>query len=113
MAKYLYRFYSEQNLAETWRDADDIHTEEIAYFTTRKKAKEFVIDFLRKELNYVVDNCGFDEEYRRKQHKETEETLSKLKIKFNENNEWWWTSGGSWAVYYCLKKVELNNQLDK
>jgi len=108
MNKYIYKFYSEVNYAETCRDADDIHIKDLGYFTSFKKTKEFIIDYLRKKLNYVIDTYNFSEDFRKQQREETEEILSKLKIKFNENNKWCWTRGGSWATFYYLEKVKIN-----
>lgn len=107
MGKYIYRFYWGANYAITWRDPDDIHIEDIAYFTTIKKAEKFIIDYLRKELNYVVDNIDFFAgDYRLKKHKETEEQLPK-KIKLDKNGQWYFTNGGSWARTYILERKEV------
>lgn len=106
MGKYIYRFYKEKDLAENWRDTRNIETEDIKYFKSLKEAKDFIINYLRKEMNYIVDTCNFSKEYREQRHKETEEKLPKT-IKFNKDNLWMFSELGSWAVFYYLKRILL------
>ena len=106
MGKYIYRFYKERDLAENCRDARNVETEDIKYFKSLKEAKDFIINYLRKEMNYVVDTYNFSKEYKERRHKEIEEKLPKA-IKFNKDNLWMFSEFGSWAVFYYLKRILL------
>lgn len=102
----VFKFYSGVNYAENARDKDNIVLEDIAYFSTLEKAENFIIDYLRKNLNWVVDNCNFTEEYKKEYKNKTEEILPK-KIILDNKNKWYFYENGSWAKTYCLEKIEV------
>jgi hypothetical protein len=45
-----YRVYTQQNSADTWRDADDIIIKELCYKKSRESAKKFMMDYIKENF---------------------------------------------------------------
>ena len=69
----VYRIYKQMNAADTWRDPDDIHIEELGYKQSLNDALEFVQDYITKNFfrkdtkihkrkdgtYYAIDMCSY------------------------------------------------------
>ena len=104
----MYKFYSKRNMAETWRDPDDIRIDDEHYFQTFEGARDFILKFLEDKWNFVVsEKFNFPDEYREKHKAQTAERLKNVADSLHaEQDNWLLQEMGSWAPCYYLKKVE-------
>lgn len=78
--KYIYRLYTQYNNADNIRDVSNIVEENLAYFDDFEKAKQYIKELLGDIPKEIV---------------------------LDEDGEWVYTKGGSWALYYILKRYEM------
>lgn len=69
----VYRIYKQMNAADTWRDPDDIHIEELGYKQSLEDSLVFVQDYITKNFfrkdtkiskrsdgsYYAIDMCSY------------------------------------------------------
>jgi hypothetical protein len=107
----MYKFYSKRNMAETWRDSDDIRIDDEHYFETFEGARKFILKFLEDKWNFIVsEKFNFRDDFRKKHRLETAERLKEVEFSLRvEQDKWHLQEMGSWAPCYYLKKVEVED----
>lgn len=81
---FVYILTSTKNTAETWRDEDNIITEQLGVFSSVKKAIEYAES--TNSLFHILPNSGWWE---------------------NEDGTIEGTTGGSWATVYRITKQQV------
>ena len=84
----IYKFYSVRNLAETWRDPDEIVYSDEAYFSSFEKMEKYVLEFLKNRYQKQKD--------------------IPTNIKLNETGRWHYDVFGSWAPTYYVEEIETD-----
>lgn len=84
----MYKFFAQRNLAETWRDPDQIEISEEKYFSSFENLCKYVIPYLNNKI--------------------TEDTEKITEIKLDKNNKWHYSIFGSWMPTYYIEKITLD-----
>lgn len=82
----IYKFYSVRNLAETWRDPDEIVYEDEYYTSSIMEMERYALNFLKENYPYY--------------------DLPKS-IELNDKGEWHFDIFGSWLPTYYIKEIEM------
>lgn len=77
--KYIYRLYTQYDSSDNMWHESNIVEENLAYFDDFEKAKQYIKRLINVQEDIVLDN----------------------------NGEWVYTEGGSWALFYILERKEL------
>lgn len=84
----IYKFYSVRNLAETWRDNDELEYSNETYFTSFENMEKYVLGFLKHHWG---------------KFQEIPED-----IELNETGRWHYSVFGSWMPTYCVEEIETD-----
>lgn len=82
----IYKFYSIRNLAETWRDPDELVYGDEFYSTSKHTMEQYVLKFLKD--NYP--NLELPKE-----------------IELDTEDKWHFDIFGSWMPTYYIEKIEV------
>lgn len=83
-----YKFYGEVNLAETWRDPDEIKHFAEQIFTDFDKVSKYAIDFINSKIS------------------DDKEKINEIVL--DDNGSWQYSFMGSWAPTYYIETIEIN-----
>lgn len=82
----IYKFYSVRNLAETWRDSDDLVYGDEFYSTSKQAMEQYVLKFLKDNYPNLV--------------------LPK-EIELDNKGNWCFDIFGSWMPTYYIEEIEV------
>lgn len=83
-----YKFYGKVNLAETWRDPDEIKYFAEQIFTDFDKVSNYAINFINSKIS------------------DDKEKIRKIEL--DAKGSWHYSFMGSWAPTYYIETVEIN-----
>lgn len=83
-----YKFYGVRNMAETWRDPDELVYSDEHIFTDFDKVSNYAIDFINSKIS------------------DDKEKIRKIEL--DAKGSWHYSFFGSWAPTYYIKTVEIN-----
>lgn len=86
----IYKFYSVRNLAETWRDEDNLEYSDMAYFTSFETMENYVLEFLK---------------YRYGKSQKLPNS-----IELNKTGKWQFDIFGSWMPSYFVEVIETDKK---
>lgn len=87
----IYKFYSVRNLADTWRDPDEIVYGDEFYSTSMQAMERYVLKFLKDRYS----NLELPKE-----------------IELDNKGKWYFDILGSWMPTYCIEEINAKEEVE-